>query len=82
MWPGTISLASLAWPTGGTAMFAFLALAGDLGGTLGPLSVGFVSGLADSDLKKGFLVAAAFPILLVCGLFLLKTKRRKRFSEG
>lgn len=82
MWPGTISLSSQACPTGGTAMFAFLALAGDLGGTLGPLSVGFVSGLADSDLKKGFLVAAAFPILLVCGLFLLKTKRRKRFSEG
>lgn len=82
MWPGTISLSSQACPTGGTAMFAFLALAGDLGGTLGPMSVGFVSGLADSDLKKGFLVAAAFPLLLVCGLFLLRTKRRKRFSEG
>lgn len=74
MWPGTISLASQACPRGGTAMFAFLALAGDLGGTVGPMSVGFVSGLANSDLKKGFLMAAVFPVVLVLGLMVLQRK--------
>lgn len=75
MWPGTLSLASRSCPKGGTAMFAFLALAGDLGGTVGPMSVGFVSGLADSDLKKGFLMAAVFPIVLVLGLMALRRRR-------
>lgn len=76
MWPGTLSLSSRACPKGGTAMFAFLALAGDLGGTIGPMSVGLVSGAAGGDLKKGFLVAAVFPIALVLGLVALQ-KRQK-----
>ena len=76
MWPGTISLSSQACPTGGTAMFAFLALAGDLGSTIGPMSVGFVSGMADSDLKSGLLVATVFPVALVLGLTILKEKSR------
>ena len=78
MWPGTISLSARACPKGGTAMFAFLALAGDLGGTVGPLSVGFVSGAADGDLKKGFLTAAVFPVVLVAGLTVLKARNRRR----
>lgn len=81
MWPGTISLSSQACPKGGTAMFAFLALAGDLGGTIGPMSVGFVSGLANGDLKKGFLVAAFFPVALVLGLMALKKKSRHHISQ-
>lgn len=76
MWPGTISLSARACPRGGTAMFAFLALAGDLGGTIGPMSVGFVSGLADSDLKKGVLAAVIFPAVLVLGLAVLKRKKQ------
>lgn len=71
MWPGTLSLSARACPKGGTAMFAFLALAGDLGGTIGPMSVGFVSGLANGDLKKGFLVAVIFPVTLVLGMMTL-----------
>lgn len=74
MWPGTLSLSSRACPQGGTAMFAFLALAGDLGGAIGPMSVGFVSGLAEGDLKKGFLAASVFPALLVLGLLALKRR--------
>ena len=31
MWPGTISISSKKFPAGGTAMFALLAMAGDLG---------------------------------------------------
>lgn len=77
MWPGTISLSSQTCPKGGTAMFAFLALAGDLGGTIGPLSVGVVSGLANSDLKQGLLVATIFPVGLVLGLTALKRKKRR-----
>lgn len=77
MWPGTISLSSQTCPKGGTAMFAFLALAGDLGGTIGPLSVGIISGLANSDLKQGLLVATVFPVGLVLGLTALKRKKRR-----
>ena len=42
MWPGTISISSQKCPRGGTAMFAFLALAGDLGATVSPSLVGGV----------------------------------------
>lgn len=82
MWPGTISISSRSCPAGGTAMFAFLALAGDLGGTIGPMSVGVVADLADGDLKKGLLIAAAFPITLVAGMAgLKKMGSRKRSSK-
>lgn len=40
MWPGTISISSERFPAGGTAMFALLAMAGDLGGSIGPGIVG------------------------------------------
>ena len=82
MWPGTLSLSSRTCPRGGTAMFAFLALAGDLGGTAGPMAVGFVSGLANNDLKKGFLVATIFPVVLVLGLMILKGRGRRRVLQG
>lgn len=73
MWPGTISISSQKCPRGGTAMFAFLALAGDLGGTVGPAVVGKVSEMAGGNLKSGLLVATVFPIILTLGLlFLIK----------
>lgn len=74
MWPGTLSLASLKCPLGGTAMFAFLALAGDLGGTLSPSIVGYVSELAGDNLKMGLLVASSFPLVLVLCLVLIEKK--------
>ena len=40
MWPGTISITSPRIPRGGTALFALLAMAGDLGGAFGPSLVG------------------------------------------
>ena len=43
MWPGTISISSGKMPTGGTAMFALLAMAGDLGGAFGPALVGNIT---------------------------------------
>ena len=63
-------------------MFAFLALAGDLGGILGPLSVGFAADRAGGDLKMGFLLAAAFPAALVLGLTALREKDRQTSPES
>ena len=71
MWPGTLSISAQKCPAGGTAMFAFLALAGDLGGSIGPSIVGMVSDLAGGNLKIGLLVATLFPIVLILGLFIL-----------
>lgn len=72
MWPGSISISSQRCPKGGTAMFAFLALAGDLGAMISPAMVGSLSELAGGNLKIGLFVATIFPIILVVGLLLLK----------
>ncbi len=72
MWPGSISISSQKCPRGGTAMFAFLALAGDLGATVGPAMVGSFSEMAGGNLKTGLLVATIFPVVLVFGLLILK----------
>lgn len=77
MWPGSFSLSSRNIPTGGTAMFAFLALAGDLGCSGGPAVVGFVSGLADGNMKTGILSGILFPILLIVTLLYLMRQEKK-----
>lgn len=74
MWPGTLSISSQKCPTGGTAMFALLALAGDLGATISPAMVGGVAQLAGGDLKAGMLVATVFPLALIFSLIFLKLK--------
>lgn len=81
MWPGTISISSQKCPRGGTAMFAFLALAGDLGAAVSPAMVGSISEIAGGNLKTGLLVAAIFPVILVCGLLTLKLKAGKSSNE-
>lgn len=77
VWPGMISVAAARCPMGGTAMFALLALGGDIGCTSGPTVVGMVSGMFDDDLKVGFLAATVFPLLLILGMRLLKKQDRK-----
>ena len=74
MWPGSISIASQKCPRGGTAMFAFLALAGDLGATVSPAMAGSLAELAGGNLKTGLLAATAFPVVLVCGLTILQRR--------
>ncbi len=69
LWPGTFSLAAKSLPGGGTALFAFLALAGDLGCAGGPTLVGFISGAFNDNLKIGILTAIIFPVLLLAVLF-------------
>lgn len=68
MWPGTFSKAAAALPKGGTAMFAFLALGGDLGCSGGPTVVGAVSSAMGENLKMGILAAVIFPALLLTGI--------------
>lgn len=70
MWPGTFSKASVALKNGGTAMFALLALAGDLGCSGGPTLVGFVSSAAADNLKAGILVAIVFPVVMAVEIIL------------
>lgn len=72
LWPGVFSIAAEKAPAGGTAMFAYLALAGDLGCSSGPTLVGIVSGAFDDNLKAGFLAAIIFPVILVIGINALK----------
>ncbi len=72
MWPGSFSKASAALPRGGTAMFALLALGGDVGCSGGPTVVGFVSSMFDDDLKRGILAGIIFPVLLLTGIILCR----------
>lgn len=75
MWPGTFSKAALSLRTGGTAMFALLALAGDLGCGGGPTLVGLVSNVGNDNLKLGILAGVIFPVTLL--LCLVGKRRRK-----
>lgn len=77
MWPGTISISAQKCPRGGTAMFAFLALAGDLGATVSPAMVGGISNMFGGNLKTGLLAASVFPLILILGLAVLN----RRFSR-
>ncbi len=68
MWPGTFSISSKVCPQGGTTIFALLALAGDIGCSAGPTTVGFVSSALRDNLKLGLLSAIIFPALMLVGL--------------
>lgn len=72
LWPGTFSISAANLKAGGTAMFALLALAGDLGCSLGPTTVGIASGILGDNLRMGILIAAAFPVLLLVLLIYLR----------
>ncbi len=71
LWPGTISISSKRIPLGGTAMFALLAMAGDLGGAIGPALVGWVSQAVGDDLRAGLRAGCVFPVVLIVSLVLL-----------
>ena len=77
MWPGSISISSQKCPRGGTAMFAFLALAGDLGATVSPAMVGSGSNMVGDNLKIGLFVATAFPLILIFVLLVFNRKFNK-----
>lgn len=81
MWPGSISISSQKCPRGGTAMFAFLALAGDFGATVSPSMAGSLSEMAGGNLKMGLLAATVFPAGLVFGLLILRKKVGKPLNR-
>ncbi len=72
MWPGTISICLGRIPAGGTAMFALLAMAGDLGGAFGPGLVGSITQRAGDDLRRGMLAGCVFPLVLIAALLMMK----------
>lgn len=76
MWPGTISISSGKMPAGGTAMFALLAMAGDLGGAFGPALVGNITQRANDNLQMGMLVGSVFPLILIIALLIMKKSQR------
>lgn len=82
MWPGVFSLASANMPKGGTALFAMLALGGDLGCSGGPTLVGLVSSAFGDSLRMGLRAAFVFPIIMIAGIvalwLLLSRKKQKR----
>ena len=77
MWPGTYSLASIELKRGSTAMFAILALAGDMGCALGPALVGFVSENSGNDLLRGIMAAMIFPIIMIFGVIVCVKRKEK-----
>ena len=75
MWPGVFSLSAEKYKSGGTKMFAILALAGDIGCSSGPSVVGFVADAVGGNLKPGLAAAMIFPIVIFVGISLLKSKK-------
>lgn len=71
-WPGTFSMGALAMPAGGTAMYALMALAGDLGCSSGPTVVGLVANATGGSLQAGLTVAMVFPLVMLLGLTRVK----------
>ena len=78
MWPGTISITSKQFKTGGTAMFALLAMAGDLGGAFGPSLVGNITQRANDNMQIGMLAGCIFPIVLIIALFIMRGMKKKK----
>ena len=77
-WPGTFSIAALRLPGGGTAMYALMALAGDLGCSSGPTVVGLVANAFGGNLKVGLLLALIFPAVMLTGVALIKFRQPHR----
>ena len=75
LWPGTFSMAAASMPRGGTALFALLALGGDVGCAGGPTFVGLVSAAFSGDLHRGILCAIVFPCLMLASISLLRRKK-------
>lgn len=78
LWPGIFSLTTKYIRNGGTAMFAYLALAGDLGCSLGPSLVGLLAEGSDKGLQQGILGAGIFPLILLLAVFLVKRMHQRR----
>lgn len=77
-WPGTFSIAANRLPGGGTAMYALMALAGDMGCSFGPTVVGMVANAFEGKLTIGIMAAILFPIFMLLGLIRMMCKSGKQ----
>ncbi len=75
-WPGFFSMAAKDMPHISTAMYAIMALAGDVGCSLGPTIVGFMANAFGKNLKIGFLTATIFPVMILISIYLLQKQLR------
>jgi len=80
MWPGSISIASSRIPLGGTGLFALLAMGGDLGASIGPGVIGFITQNANDNMKAGMFAGCFFPVILIISVCLIKVFVVKRKS--
>ena len=78
MWPGTFSMSAARLPQGGTALFALLALAGDIGCAAGPSAVGAVADAFGGDLRPGIAFGILFPLVMLVALFFFREKGTDR----
>lgn len=85
-WPGTLSMASASLPNAGTALFALLAAAGDMGGSIGPWIVGktvdfqILQGIdGGRSLKNAAILAAVLP--LTAAVFQWKIRRNRQTAQ-
>ena len=72
MWPGSISISSAKMPLGGTALFAMLAMGGDLGASVGPGMIGVFTQNANDNMRAGMLAGTVFPIILIIAIFVIR----------
>lgn len=77
MWPGSISITVPRIPKGGTALFALLAVAGDMGGAFGPSMVGYFSQQAGDNLRVGLLTGCIFPLIMLAALIAMRKMARQ-----
>ncbi len=76
-WPGFFSIAAVKQPKGGTALFALLAFAGDIGCSAGPTLVGLISSANGDNLKTGLLWAIVFPLTLIIASAALRKQKEE-----
>ena len=74
-WPGTFSIAAVKIKSGGTLMYALMALAGDLGCSGGPTFAGIIMSANNGVMRTGIGAAIIFPVLLGAGLLIIGRKK-------
>lgn len=90
MWPGTMTLIADRMGHSGTFLFIIMALAGDIGCSVGPWLTGLVSDLAQIGytgadpaqygLRSGLLVTVVFPVVMLALLIFLPKNIQKNRS--
>ncbi len=93
LWPTVLTIATQTFPNGGTKLFAFISLFGDVGCVVGPMLVGsatsiventaffmpFTNTPVESGLRLGLLLTLVLAVLITfCTTFLLSKQKNKK----